>query len=399
MPSRLGPDARRFIGASWLVQLTDGIALVAGPLAVASLTGSPFLVAFAVALHRLPVLLLRPYAALLADLVNRRLLVVAADGLRGAIVIALAGLLALGLAPAALVLLALLALGVLETAADSAREPVLRMLVPDPDAHEIAGARLDAGFVLGTQLVGPAVGALLFTLGAAVPFLVEGLLLAGGAVVLSRVALAGPARGPAPAAERHPVRAGLRRIMVDPPLSGLVLTGLAAQVAWAAGWSLLVVYAGRQLGLGPVGFGVLMVVGAAGGLAGVLLQPVGAWLAGRTRTAYVILGGLALEAVGHAVLGHTTVPLVAGGVVAMLGTIGFVTGDLARAVRRERTSADGSGDAVTAAWTTLSLAATVIGCVLGGVLASVGGISAAYWGGAVVLFVALAVLGRRVAAL
>lgn len=402
VPTRLGVDVRRLVAATWLVQLTDGLALAAGPLAVASLTQAPFLVALAIALHRLPVLLLGPYAALLADLVNRRLLVVAADAARAGVLLVLATLLALGAAPVALLLAATLALGLVETVADSARTPVLPMLVNDPIARDAVGARLDAGFVAGTQLAGPVLGALLFALGPAAPFLAQALLLGVAVLVFSRLPLRGPSRGPGPASVPRPVRAGLRRIAVDPALSGLLLVGLAAQVAWAAGWSLLVLYAAGQLGLGEVGFGLLVVAGAAGGMTGVALRPL---LDRATRgvpaltPVRLLLGGLALEALGHLALGQLHTPWLAASTLALLGAVGFVSGDLARGRRRARTTGDGTADVVAAATATLGLAATVVGCLLGGVLAEVGGIAAAYTGGGVLLATALILLGRRCAAL
>lgn len=402
VPALLGPDARRLVVATWLGQLTDGLALVSAPLAVASLTRSPFLVALAVALHRLPVLLLSPYAALLADLVNRRFLVVAADAARAGVLLVLAGLLALGVAPVALLLLAMAGLGLLETVADSARGPLLPMLVRDPAAQEVVGARLDGGFVLGTQLGGPVLGALLFVPGAAVPFAVQAVVLAGAVALLSRLRVPGPSRGPLPPGVRHPVRSGLRRIAVDPHLSGLVLVGLAAQAAWAAGWSLLVVYAAQQLGLHEVGFGLLVAAGAAGGLAGVVLRPLVDPLAralpGLTP-ARLVLAGLALEAIGHLALSRLHTPWIAAATLAVLGALGFVAADLARDLRRRRTAADGTSDVVAAASTALGLAASVAGCLLGGVLAEIGGISTAYAGGGVLLAAALVLLGRRSAAL
>lgn len=402
IPAQLGPDARRFLGATWLVQATDGIALVAGPLAVASLTGAPLLVALVVALHRLPVLLLGPAAALLADLVNRRTVLVLADAARVVLLLLLALLLALGAAPVALVLLTMTALGALETVTDSVRGPVLEMIVPAPDSRSAALDRVDAGFVVGTQLAGPALGALAFTLGRAVPFALEAALLAGAVALLSGLRLAGPARGASPSGVRRPLRAGLRRIVVDPTLSALVLCGMAAQASWAAGWSLLVVLADKQLDLGPLGFGLLVVAGAAGGMVGVLLRPamdrLGGQFGGRIRPMHLVLAGFALEACGHAGLALTTGPLLAGAVVAALGLVGFLAGSLARDQRLALAAADGTADELNAAVAKLGLAATIAGCLVGGVAASAGGIAAAYWSGAALLGISVLLLGRRMLA-
>lgn len=63
------------LASSWLNNLGDGIALAAGPLLVASQTSSPFLVAMAVVLQRLPWLLFGLYAGVVAGrLEGRRVL-------------------------------------------------------------------------------------------------------------------------------------------------------------------------------------------------------------------------------------------------------------------------------------------------------------------------------------
>ena len=81
-PARMGRSFRWLLGSSWVSNLGDGIALAAGPLLVASLTSSAFLVAMAAMLQRLPWLIFGLYAGAVADRVDRRRLVIAADGAR-----------------------------------------------------------------------------------------------------------------------------------------------------------------------------------------------------------------------------------------------------------------------------------------------------------------------------
>ena len=50
----------------------------------------------------------------------------------------------------------------------------------------------------------------------------------------------------------------------------LVLTIFIFNITFGAAWSVLVLYATEQLGLGEVGFGLVTTVGAVGGLAGTL---------------------------------------------------------------------------------------------------------------------------------
>jgi MFS family permease len=399
VPARLGDGARRLLPALWLTHLVDGIALAAGPLAVASVTQAPLPIALAVALQRLPFLLLGPYAAALADLAHRRTLVVGGNVLRAGVLLVVTLALGTGHVTVGGLLTSLLVLGVLETAVDAATAPIGAMVVPDPDDLATFTDRVDAGFVIGTQLLGPALGAFLFTLGSGTPFGAQAACLLLAAWVLSGLVLAGPARAAGrrrrSARPRRPIRSGLRRIAIDPELSALALAGMASQAAWAASWSLLVLYAVDQLGLGPVGFGLLMTAGAAGGLAGVLLEE---RITRVIRPRDLLRGGLFVEVVGYSALARITVAWAAFVVVALLGMVAVVWTAQLRAERRARV-APVARETIAAAVVALALGSIVAGCVLGGLLAALGGVAAAYWGAAVVSLAALGMLWRRLAAL
>ncbi len=85
-PERMGTSFRWLLGSSWVSNISDGIALAAGPLLVASQTREPFLVAMAVVLQRLPWLLLGLYAGALADRVDRKRLIIIANLARAVVV-------------------------------------------------------------------------------------------------------------------------------------------------------------------------------------------------------------------------------------------------------------------------------------------------------------------------
>src|SRR6187549_2500376 len=89
-PPRLGGSFRWLLASSWTSNLGDGLALAAGPLLVASQTHDPLLVALAGVLQRLPWLVLGLYAGVLADRLDRRLVVVVVDLLRSAVLVVLA---------------------------------------------------------------------------------------------------------------------------------------------------------------------------------------------------------------------------------------------------------------------------------------------------------------------
>ena len=79
-PPRMGASFRWLLASSWVTNIGDGIALAAGPLLVASQTHNAILVAIAGLLQRAPWLIFGLYAGAIADRVDRRRLVMAADG-------------------------------------------------------------------------------------------------------------------------------------------------------------------------------------------------------------------------------------------------------------------------------------------------------------------------------
>ena len=263
----MGKPFRWLIGSSWLTNLGDGIEVAAGPLLIASLTQDPALVALAALLQRLPWLLFGLYAGVLADRTDRRGMVVVANLLRAAVLVALAATLIADQQSIGIVLVAMLLLGTGEVFADTASGTLLPMVVAREDLG-IGNARLMAGVVTQNQLIGPAVGAGLFAAGIALPFVTQALLVALGVVLVLRM------RVPAmelPAREPHVVRdirEGLRWTWNHPPVRTLTLAIVTFNVTWGAAWSVLVLYATERLGLGAVGFGLLTSVVAAGGLVG-----------------------------------------------------------------------------------------------------------------------------------
>ena len=165
-PPRMGRSFRWLLSATWVSNVGDGIALAAGPLLVASQTNNAMLVASAALLQRVPWLLLGLYAGALADRVDRRRMVMIADGLRAVVVAGLSIIIVTGVFNIAAVLVVMLLLGVAEVFADTSSQTLLPMLV-DHDDLGIGNARLQGGFLVGNQIVGPPVGAFLFAWGMA----------------------------------------------------------------------------------------------------------------------------------------------------------------------------------------------------------------------------------------
>src|SRR5947209_6764048 len=152
-------------------QFGSQISLVAYPLLVLAVTGSPAkagLVAFA---RNVPIAALALPAGMLADRVNRRRLMVVSDGVRALAMASIPTTAAAGGVPYPLIL-ALAAIdgtGYVLTAVTE--RGALRQLVAPEQLGE-AVARNESR-MFGAMLAGPPIGGLLFGIGRAVPFVVD----------------------------------------------------------------------------------------------------------------------------------------------------------------------------------------------------------------------------------
>src|SRR5215468_12680482 len=129
VPARLGRGYRWLLASSWVSNLGDGIAIAAGPLLVASLTDDAFLISLAALLRWAPPLVFGLSAGVLSDRLDRRLMMIVADGSRVVVLGVLVGML---LAGSRSVAVALAALGLLTTAevfADNTAVTLTPMLV------------------------------------------------------------------------------------------------------------------------------------------------------------------------------------------------------------------------------------------------------------------------------
>ena len=223
----MGTSFRWLVGSSWISNLGDGIGLAAGPLLIASQTQDPLLVALGALLQRLPWLLFGLYAGVLADRVDRRGLVVGVNLMRAAVLAALTAILVGDYVNVTIVLVAMLLLGTAEVFADTATGTLLPMVVAKQDLG-IGNARLMAGLLTANQLVGPAVGAALFVAGMAWPFLTQGLCVALGAVLVSRMRLPALHRSAAPSHVRRDILEGFQWTWGNPAVRTLTLAIVAS---------------------------------------------------------------------------------------------------------------------------------------------------------------------------
>jgi predicted MFS family arabinose efflux permease len=374
VPPRLGRSFRWLMASSWVTNTSDGIALAAGPLLVASETSSPELVAASVLLQRLPFVLFGLYAGVLADRLHRRRLLIVVNLLRTLVLAILAAVIWSGEVNITAVLVAMFLLGTAETFADTTTMTLLPMMVHKRDLG-IANARLLVGVIVANQLAGPPIGALLFTAGRALPFATQAILVALGVVLISRMAVSAPVRTGEKSHVRRDVADGIRWLWGHPPIRTLTLTIVFFNITYGAAWSVLVLYTDERLGLGELGFGIVTTMGALGGIVGTSAY---GWLERHFSLANLMRVGLIIETLTHLILALTTRPGVAFAVFFVFGAHAFVWGTTAHSIRQRAVPEEFQGR-VGSVYMMGVVGGLAAGAAVGGALAGRWGVTAPFW--------------------
>jgi len=404
LPARLGASFRWLWSASTLTNIGDGIVLAAGPLLVASQTRDPFVVSLAFFCEFLPSLVFGTFAGVVVDRADRSRILILVNLVRAGVLAVLATTIATGTIGVPIVLLGLLLLGTAETFADLASTSLLPRLVPR-ESIGLANARLQGGYLLMNQLIGPPIGAFLFVAGMAIPFATDAVCYALGAVLVTRIAnsvASAAAAGPAPATGPVPPSAsatsvwrdladGFRWLRSNPPMRTLALTIVAFNVTFGAAWSVLVLYAGDRLGMDSVGFGLLTTASAIGGIIGTAAY--GA-LERRFSLADLMRAGLLIETGTHLIFALTRSPEVALLTMVVFGAHEVVWWTTSITIR-QRAVPDELMGRVGGIYTVGLTGGIVIGTPIGGLLARSFGITAPFWFGFVGSALLVAVLWRE----
>ena len=287
---------QRFVAASGLTNLADGVAVVAWGWAASLLTRDAVLIALVPVALRLPWVVFALPAGIVTDRVDRLRLILAMDAVRAVAflgaALAIWAALPLALAPArgvsdaglyATILIAAAVVGGAEVFRDNAAQTMLPALVPSA-ALEQANGRLWSVEMIGNSLIGPVLGAFLIALWLPLPFAVNAL--AYGVALLLILGTAGNFRAEQRVKRnwRAELAEGFGFLRGSPLLRDLALiTGfwnLLHQIVTIA----LVLYVQENFGLSPEAYGLMLAGGAVGGVIGSLAgSRVAAWL-GPVRT-------------------------------------------------------------------------------------------------------------------
>jgi predicted MFS family arabinose efflux permease len=270
-------------------------------------------------------------------------------------------------------------LGSAETLFANASTSLVPALVPG-DRLDEANGRLDATTSVANEFVGPPIGGLLFGIAVAVPFILDAASFALSALILTSVrGRFRPKR--VPATLRTDVREGIRFAVTHPTLRLLLGAVAVLAVVDAAWFAILVLYAQDVLGLGALGFSLLLVAGGVGTVLGSLA-------AGRVRrrfgTGTALASALFIAGVAQLFLGLTSSAFVAAAMIAF-GNLAFgVWNVLARSLR-QRLAPDVLLGRVNSTYLFVGAGSYAFGALVGGVIASTLGLRAPLLLGAPVL--------------
>jgi MFS family permease len=376
----------RYWLSGFLSDFGNGVRLAAFPLLAAHLTRAPIAVAAVTAVQGLPWLLLGTGAGVIVDRVDRRRLMVTVDIARTAIIAGLAVAVLVHDAGLALIYVAAFLTGTGAALRGTAAVTCVPRLVEPADLDK-ANGRVIAGQIVGNELAGPAAGAWLFGMAAVLPFAVNAGTL--GIAVLLLVTLPGvfapsprqhePGAGrPRLSSVRHDLGEALGWMRQHPAIRDITLmVGVAA--AMDASWfAVLVLYVTKVLHQQAGVYGLLLAIGAVGGiLAGsggaALTRRIGPWRS-------LLIAGLVMAAT-QAGLGLTGNVIVAA-VLLMLSSAVFALCNMTVVTMLQREVPDALLGRVSSVFGTVTQGAEALGAIAGGTLAAAAGIRAPMLAGA-----------------
>jgi len=245
------------VGAAWLMT---------------SLASSPIMVALVQAATSLPVFLIGLPAGALADIVDRRRLLLWTQGWMLAAAAGLGVLTLVGVTTPWVLLALTFALG-LGTAMNA---PAWQAIVPElaPRSELSAAVALNSvGFNIA-RAIGPALGGLVIAVaGTGAVFLLNAVSFLGVLVVLYRWQRPPRERLSPPEHVFGAMQAGLRYVRYAPALSAVLVHAVTFILCGTALWALLPLVARQELGLEAVGYGVLLGCLGVGAVTGAALLP------------------------------------------------------------------------------------------------------------------------------
>lgn len=380
------------LGASTISNIGDGVTLAALPLLITTLSRDPTIVAGLAFVNRLPWLLFALPVGALIDRWDRKVVMWRANAVRFSVLATLGLAVATDVHSVWTLYAAAALVGTAEVFYDNAAQTFLPSIIDEDKLHQ-ANGRLAAAELVANGFVGPPLGAALFVAAAALPFMVDATTF--GLSMLLILAIPGvykPSAATRPEQRRLTIeiREGLRWLWRHDLIRTLALLLAVTNFVGNAALSLLVLFAEDHLGLGDIGFGLLLTAGAAGGL-------VGALVAGKVNKlvgpAWSLLGAYLTIGTALALIGITSSPIAAGAVFGILSFAGMVWNVVTVSARQSLIPDELLGR-VNSVYRLLGWGAIPLGAAAGGILASLANLRTVFIAGGIVQLAVAAIAAR-----
>ncbi|GAB3424305.1 MFS transporter [Flindersiella endophytica] len=377
----LGSAYGRLWTAGTLGSLGDGMYISALPMLAATLTSEPSLVSGVAVAVEAPWLVFGLLSGAIVDRVDRGRLASSATVVGGLLAAVLAVLVWSGHASITAIYVVAFAVGTCGTLSGTAAMTITPMVVA-PAQLEQANGRLVGARVATGELAGPAVGGLLFGIGPSLPLAVHAAMSALSSWLFR--SLRGP-RAPSPGV--RPAAVADVRMLVREMRDGMVwlfhhrrlrlVTILSVTFALtdSAWFALFPLYVGQILGLPVAAYGVLVGLGAFGGVLGGLAA---ARLTARIRSTGAILGTLMLSAAAAQVALALTDQTVLAACMLAVSSFAFAIWNVLVATAFQTLTPSELLGRVGSADRTAIMGASPLGALLGGIAATALGIRAAF---------------------
>lgn len=383
---KLGANFYKLWAASAISNFGDGIRLTALPLLAATLTRDPGRIAAVFFASSAPWLLFALTAGALVDRLDRRRTMLTMQVVRMALMALLTVAVIADLGSAAMLATLYVVsflLGIGEVLFDNAAQAIMPAVVRK-DQLQVANGRLYAVEEAANRFAGPPVGSFLFVAAAALPFVFDAVSFGVGALLIFLMAGSyAPTRATSASSTtiRHEIAEGLRWLWQHRILRTLaVMTGVS-NLTSSATYATFVLFALEILHLSEWGFGVMIAASAAGGLVGGLVAPRLARLFGDGKSFYIITIS---AAIAEAVIGLTSNAIVVAVAMITFG-MGAMWWNVIAVSLRQSIVPDRLLGRVNSVYRLLAWGTMPLGAAVGGVLAELFGLRAAYFFSAVVL--------------
>jgi MFS family permease len=368
--------------ASGASNLADGVGLTAAPLLAATLTRDPLLISGLVVAQRLPWFLFVLISGALVDRLDRRQVMRYANFSRFLLLGMLSLFVWIDRASLPLMYLIFFLLGTIETLFDNAAIAILPVIVPE-DKLEEANGRLFATASLANELIGPSLGSFLFAAIRSTPFFAASLAYGFSSIMLGSL----PGKYLPVAYDQNgllqQIKEGVRWFWHHRLLRTLGFFAATFNFVFAAVMGVFVLFAQDVLGLSEAAYGLVISMGAVGGIVGSLLTKK---LSDRFGSGTILFADAIISGLSFVGIALTTNPLIVG-FMFILMSMATMFGNVVIISLRQAIIPDHLLGRVASAYRLFALGALPLGALFGGLIAKAFSLAAPMMVGGVLLII------------